>query len=94
MEVRQVSVSPPALSCCGVHGVPAPLTTTCAIPPQFVHKALAHELLSLQGGPTCAYYLALAWTYSLQEDLPRCEECVSEAIQINPMVIPVQSWCV
>ncbi|KAM4764992.1 cilia- and flagella-associated protein 70 isoform 3-T4 [Cyanocitta cristata] len=51
---------------------------------RFVHKALAHELLSLQGGPTCAYYLALAWTYSLQEDLPRCEECVCEAIRIDP----------
>ncbi|XP_041893441.1 cilia- and flagella-associated protein 70 isoform X5 [Corvus kubaryi] len=50
----------------------------------FVHKALAHELLSLQGGPTCAYYLALAWTYLLQEDLPRCEECVCEAIRIDP----------
>ncbi|NXQ62636.1 CFA70 protein, partial [Anthoscopus minutus] len=52
---------------------------------QFVHKALAHELLSLQGGPTCAYYLALAWTYLLQEDLPRCEECLCEAIRIDPM---------
>ncbi|NXA69237.1 CFA70 protein, partial [Mohoua ochrocephala] len=52
---------------------------------QFVHKALAHELLSLQGGPTCAYYLALAWTYLLQEDLPRCEECVYEAVRIDPM---------
>ncbi|XP_031981803.1 cilia- and flagella-associated protein 70 isoform X6 [Corvus moneduloides] len=51
---------------------------------RFVHKALAHELLSLQGGPTCAYYLALAWTYLLQEDLPRCEECVCEAIRIDP----------
>uniref|UniRef100_A0A8C3DBD6 Cilia and flagella associated protein 70 n=1 Tax=Corvus moneduloides TaxID=1196302 RepID=A0A8C3DBD6_CORMO len=84
VEVRRVSVSPPAPSCWGVHGVPAPLTTTCVIPPQFVHKALAHELLSLQGGPTCAYYLALAWTYLLQEDLPRCEECVCEAIRIDP----------
>ncbi|NXH52229.1 CFA70 protein, partial [Rhabdornis inornatus] len=53
---------------------------------RFVHKALAHELLlSLQGGPTCAYYLALAWTYMLQEDFPRCEECLCEAIQIDPV---------
>ncbi|NXR21834.1 CFA70 protein, partial [Cinclus mexicanus] len=52
---------------------------------RFVHKALAHELLSLQGGPTCAYYLALAWTYMLQEDFPRCEECLCEAVQIDPM---------
>uniref|UniRef100_A0A8C3QR84 Cilia and flagella associated protein 70 n=1 Tax=Cyanoderma ruficeps TaxID=181631 RepID=A0A8C3QR84_9PASS len=77
-------VSSPALSCWGVCGVPAPLTTTCALPPQFVDKALAHELLSLQGGPTCAYYLALAWTYLLQEDFPRCEECLCQAIQIDP----------
>ncbi|KAM7038916.1 cilia- and flagella-associated protein 70 isoform 4-T4 [Acridotheres tristis] len=53
---------------------------------RFVHKALAHELLlSLQGGPTCAYYLALAWTYMLQEDFPRCEECLCEAIRIDPV---------
>ncbi|XP_005522857.1 PREDICTED: cilia- and flagella-associated protein 70 [Pseudopodoces humilis] len=50
---------------------------------QFVHKALAHELL--QGGPTFAYYLALAWTHLLEEDFPRCEECLCEAIRINPM---------
>ncbi|KAL2298742.1 hypothetical protein Nmel_014337 [Mimus melanotis] len=53
---------------------------------RFVHKALAHELLlSLQGGPTCDYYLALAWTYMLQEDFPRCEECLCEAIRIDPV---------
>ncbi|KAM4892210.1 cilia- and flagella-associated protein 70 [Sylvia borin] len=52
---------------------------------RFVDKALAHELLSLQGGPTCAYYLALAWTYLLQEDFPRCEECLYEAIQLDPV---------
>ncbi|NXF01141.1 CFA70 protein, partial [Smithornis capensis] len=52
---------------------------------QFVHKALAHELLSLQGGPTCGYYLALAWTYLQQEDLPKCEECLHEAVHINPV---------
>ncbi|NXB03961.1 CFA70 protein, partial [Cnemophilus loriae] len=52
---------------------------------RFVHKALAHELLSLQGGPTCAYYLALAWTYLLQEDFPRCEECLRDAVRIEPM---------
>ncbi|NXM63102.1 CFA70 protein, partial [Illadopsis cleaveri] len=52
---------------------------------RFVDKALAHELLNLQGGPTCAYYLAMAWTYLLQEDFPRCEECLCEAIQIDPV---------
>ncbi|XP_071427167.1 cilia- and flagella-associated protein 70 isoform X1 [Pithys albifrons albifrons] len=50
---------------------------------QFVHQALAHELLSPHGGPTCAYHLALAWTYLLQEDFPRCEECLCEAIRID-----------
>uniref|UniRef100_A0A8C5JRW4 WD repeat domain 90 n=1 Tax=Junco hyemalis TaxID=40217 RepID=A0A8C5JRW4_JUNHY len=83
--VREVSASSPALSCWGVHGVPAPLTTPCAVAPQFVHKALAHELLSLQGGPTCAYYLALGWTYQLREDLPRWEECLREAVRIEPL---------
>ncbi|XP_053813530.1 cilia- and flagella-associated protein 70 isoform X3 [Vidua chalybeata] len=52
---------------------------------RFVHKALAHELLSLQGGPTCAYYLALAWTYMLREDFPRCEECLRKAVGIDPL---------
>ncbi|NWT57109.1 CFA70 protein, partial [Erythrocercus mccallii] len=52
---------------------------------RFVDKALAHELLSLQGGPTCAYYLALTWMYLLQEDFPRCEECVCKAIQMDPL---------
>uniref|UniRef100_A0A663FDX1 Cilia and flagella associated protein 70 n=1 Tax=Aquila chrysaetos chrysaetos TaxID=223781 RepID=A0A663FDX1_AQUCH len=52
---------------------------------QFVHRALAHELLSLQGGPSCAYYLALAQTYLLKEDLSKCEECLCEAIRIDYM---------
>ncbi|KAM6250269.1 cilia- and flagella-associated protein 70 isoform 2-T3 [Porphyrio hochstetteri] len=50
---------------------------------QFVHRALAHELLSFQGAPSCAYYLALAQTYLLKEDLPRCEECLCEAVRID-----------
>ncbi|NXS66696.1 CFA70 protein, partial [Pandion haliaetus] len=52
---------------------------------QFVHRALAHELLSLQGGPSCAYYLALAQTYLLKEDLSKCEECLCKAIRIDCM---------
>ncbi|GAB0196303.1 cilia- and flagella-associated protein 70 [Grus japonensis] len=52
---------------------------------QFVHRALAHELLSLQGGPSCAYYLALAQTYLLKEDLSKCEECLCEAVRIDYM---------
>ncbi|NWR66948.1 CFA70 protein, partial [Bucorvus abyssinicus] len=56
---------------------------------QFVHRALAHELLSLQGGPSCAYYLALAQTYLLKEDLSECEESLCEAVRmdcLNPNV--------
>ncbi|NXD78058.1 CFA70 protein, partial [Halcyon senegalensis] len=52
---------------------------------QFVHKALAHELLSPQGGPSCAYYLALAQIYLLKEDLSKCEDCLCEAAQIDCM---------
>ncbi|XP_009885688.1 PREDICTED: tetratricopeptide repeat protein 18 [Charadrius vociferus] len=52
---------------------------------QFVHMALAHELLSLQGGPSCAYYLALAQTYLLKEDFSKCEECLCEAVRIDYM---------
>ncbi|XP_030337974.1 cilia- and flagella-associated protein 70 isoform X2 [Strigops habroptila] len=52
---------------------------------QFVHKALAHELLSLQGGPFSEYYLALAQTYLLKEELSKCEECLCEAVRIDCM---------
>ncbi|XP_068003389.1 cilia- and flagella-associated protein 70 isoform X2 [Melanerpes formicivorus] len=50
---------------------------------QFAQRALAHELLILQGRASCAYYLALAQTYLLKEDLPRCEECLCEATKID-----------
>ncbi|NWU90778.1 CFA70 protein, partial [Upupa epops] len=50
---------------------------------QFVHQALAHELLSLPGGPSSAYYLALAQTYLLKEDLSKCEECLCKAAKID-----------
>uniref|UniRef100_A0A8B9PXC4 Cilia and flagella associated protein 70 n=1 Tax=Apteryx owenii TaxID=8824 RepID=A0A8B9PXC4_APTOW len=56
-----------------------------ALPPQFVHMALAHELLSLQGGPSCDYYLALAQTYLLKEDFSKSEECLCEAIKLDYM---------
>uniref|UniRef100_A0A8D0FDP4 Cilia and flagella associated protein 70 n=1 Tax=Strix occidentalis caurina TaxID=311401 RepID=A0A8D0FDP4_STROC len=47
--------------------------------------ALAHELLSLQGDPSCAYYLVLAQTSLLREDLSKCEECLHEAVRIDCM---------
>ncbi|XP_065588572.1 cilia- and flagella-associated protein 70 [Cyrtonyx montezumae] len=50
---------------------------------QFVHMALAHELLSQQGGPSSAYYLALARTCLLKEEFSKCEECLSEAMRID-----------
>ncbi|NXE16308.1 CFA70 protein, partial [Lophotis ruficrista] len=50
---------------------------------QLVHRALAHELLSLQGGPSCSYYLALAQTSLLKEDFSKCEECLCEAVKID-----------
>uniref|UniRef100_A0A8B9IGJ3 Cilia and flagella associated protein 70 n=1 Tax=Anser cygnoides TaxID=8845 RepID=A0A8B9IGJ3_ANSCY len=49
---------------------------------QFVHMALAHELLE---GPSCAYYLALARTYLLKEEFSKCEECLCEAARIDFM---------
>ncbi|XP_028940742.1 cilia- and flagella-associated protein 70, partial [Antrostomus carolinensis] len=52
---------------------------------QFVHRALAHELLSLQGSASCAYYLALAQTSLLREDFSKCEECLYEAVRIDYM---------
>ncbi|NWW46405.1 CFA70 protein, partial [Pedionomus torquatus] len=52
---------------------------------QFVHMALAHELLSFQGGPSCEYYLALAQTCLLKEDFSKCQECLCEAVRIEPM---------
>ncbi|NWS74246.1 CFA70 protein, partial [Crotophaga sulcirostris] len=52
---------------------------------QFVRMALAHELLSLQGGPSCAYYLALAQTHLLKEDFSKCDECLCEALRIDYM---------
>ncbi|NXP04754.1 CFA70 protein, partial [Thinocorus orbignyianus] len=52
---------------------------------QFVHMALAHELLSFQGGPSSEYYLALARTCLLKEDFSKCQECLCEAVRIDPM---------
>ncbi|NWI09356.1 CFA70 protein, partial [Crypturellus soui] len=50
---------------------------------QFVHMALAHELLRLQGGPSCDYYLVLAQTYLLKEDFSKAEECLCEAVRLD-----------
>ncbi|XP_030432928.1 cilia- and flagella-associated protein 70 isoform X3 [Gopherus evgoodei] len=50
---------------------------------QFVHRALAHELLCQQEGPSCEYYLVLAQTHLLKKDFSKAEECLREAIQID-----------
>ncbi|NXG64176.1 CFA70 protein, partial [Hemiprocne comata] len=50
---------------------------------QFLQQALAHELLNLGEGPSCAYYLALAHASLLKEDFSKCEECLREAVGIS-----------
>ncbi|TFK07443.1 Cilia- and flagella-associated protein 70 [Platysternon megacephalum] len=50
---------------------------------QFVHRALAHEILCQQEGPSCEYYLVLAQTHLLKKDFSKAEECLREAIQID-----------
>ncbi|XP_042293784.1 cilia- and flagella-associated protein 70 [Sceloporus undulatus] len=50
---------------------------------QFVHRALAHELLCPQGGPSCDYYLVLAQTYLLKKEYSKSEECLEMAVQID-----------
>ncbi|XP_061455849.1 cilia- and flagella-associated protein 70 isoform X3 [Rhineura floridana] len=50
---------------------------------QFVHRALAHELLCPQGGPSCDYYLVLAQTYMLKKEYSKTEECLEKAVQID-----------
>ncbi|XP_051487863.1 cilia- and flagella-associated protein 70 isoform X1 [Apus apus] len=50
---------------------------------QFLHQALAHELLNFEEGPSCAYYLALAHASLLKEDFSKCEECLREAVGID-----------
>ncbi|XP_060642269.2 cilia- and flagella-associated protein 70 [Anolis sagrei] len=50
---------------------------------QFVHRALAHELLCPHGGPSCDYYLILAQTYLLKAEYDKTEECLEMANQID-----------
>ncbi|XP_058013462.1 cilia- and flagella-associated protein 70 isoform X2 [Ahaetulla prasina] len=50
---------------------------------QFVHRALAHELISPQGGPSCDYYLVLAQTYMLKKEYDQSEESLETAMQID-----------
>uniref|UniRef100_A0A670Y1Y7 Cilia and flagella associated protein 70 n=1 Tax=Pseudonaja textilis TaxID=8673 RepID=A0A670Y1Y7_PSETE len=50
---------------------------------QFVHRALAHELVFPQGGPSCDYYLVLAQTYMLKKEYVQSEESLEMAMQID-----------
>ncbi|KAM6423983.1 cilia- and flagella-associated protein 70 isoform 2-T3 [Liasis olivaceus] len=50
---------------------------------QFVHRALAHELICPQGGPSCDYYLVLAQTYLLRKEYDKAEESLEMAVQID-----------
>ncbi|KAJ7305728.1 hypothetical protein JRQ81_010094 [Phrynocephalus forsythii] len=50
---------------------------------QFVHRALAHELVCPQGGPSCDYYLVLAQSYLLRKEYGKTEECLEMATQID-----------
>ncbi|XP_044289430.1 cilia- and flagella-associated protein 70 [Varanus komodoensis] len=50
---------------------------------QFVRRALAHELLCPQGGPSCDYYLVLAQMYLLKKEYDKTEESLEMAVQID-----------
>ncbi|XP_072839051.2 cilia- and flagella-associated protein 70 [Pogona vitticeps] len=50
---------------------------------QFVHRALAHELVCPQGGPSCEYYLVLAQSYLLRKDYSKTDKYLEMAIQID-----------
>uniref|UniRef100_A0A803TV55 Cilia and flagella associated protein 70 n=1 Tax=Anolis carolinensis TaxID=28377 RepID=A0A803TV55_ANOCA len=50
---------------------------------EFVHRALAHELLCPHGGPSCDYYLVLAQTYLHKAEYGKMEECLELALQID-----------
>ncbi|XP_069469358.1 cilia- and flagella-associated protein 70 isoform X2 [Ambystoma mexicanum] len=50
---------------------------------QLARQALAHELLSQDGGPSCEYYLALAQTYLMKKEFAEAEENLTAAGQIN-----------
>ncbi|XP_040831876.1 cilia- and flagella-associated protein 70 isoform X2 [Ochotona curzoniae] len=56
---------------------------------QYMHRALAHEVLCPQGGPSCEYYLVLAQTHLLKKDFAKTEEYLELAAQmdyLNPNV--------
>ncbi|XP_041432428.1 cilia- and flagella-associated protein 70 isoform X2 [Xenopus laevis] len=50
---------------------------------QFVQRALAHDLLSPDGGPTCRYHLMCAQMHLKKKELEKAEQNLQEASQIN-----------
>ncbi|XP_077305661.1 cilia- and flagella-associated protein 70 isoform X2 [Lithobates pipiens] len=50
---------------------------------QFVQRALAHELLSPDGGPSCKYYLMCAQINLLRKEFDAANENLQEASQID-----------
>ncbi|XP_031749234.1 cilia- and flagella-associated protein 70 isoform X2 [Xenopus tropicalis] len=50
---------------------------------QFVQRALAHELLCPDGGPTCRYQLMCAQMHLMRKELEKAQQNLQEASQIN-----------
>ncbi|XP_077130330.1 cilia- and flagella-associated protein 70 isoform X4 [Ranitomeya variabilis] len=51
--------------------------------PQFVQRALSHELLSLDGGPSCQYHLMCAQVHLLRKEFDAAHENLREAAQVD-----------
>ncbi|XP_043935317.1 cilia- and flagella-associated protein 70 [Protopterus annectens] len=49
----------------------------------FVQRALAHELLCPEGGPSCRYHIALARFHLTRKEFHEAEENLEKAVQIN-----------
>ncbi|XP_075686885.1 cilia- and flagella-associated protein 70 isoform X2 [Rhinoderma darwinii] len=50
---------------------------------QFVQRALSHELLSPDGGPSCQYHLMCAQVHLLRKEFDAANENLREASQVN-----------
>ncbi|XP_053550194.1 cilia- and flagella-associated protein 70 [Bombina bombina] len=50
---------------------------------QFIQRALAHELLSTDGGPSCKYYLMCAQMHILKKEFDEANKNLQEAFQID-----------
>ena len=50
---------------------------------QFTERALAHELVTSQGGPNAAYHISLARLKLQKGEYPAAEENLNEALQFD-----------